>query len=227
MNKLIVVVEGQTEQTFVDRILRPHLRSKGVYDVFTPLLNKSGTRGGIVRYGRARSVLLKFLKQDREAFITTMVDYYGLPHNWPERDTTATLPHSQKAIRIEKAIAQDICREMGNSFNAARFSPYIQMHEFEALLFSQPGVLAQVMQRSADVASLEQIAAEFNSPEEINDHADTALSKRLLRLFPDYNKVLYGNIAAKRIGLQIMREKCPHFHDWVTQLEALGAADVG
>jgi len=128
MVRVHVLVEGQTEETFVNRVLQPHLNGFGVY--LYPRL--AGGSGGIGRYQRDKRDLLLILKQDTSVFCTTMFDYYGMPHSWPGRETAGG-----RAEVIEQAILNDICGEMGRGFNQARFIPYVQMHEFEALLFSE------------------------------------------------------------------------------------------
>ena len=95
------------------------------------------------------------------------------------------------------------------------------MHEFEALLFSDPDTLAQTMQSPNMATSLHEIEANFPSPEMINAQVETAPSKRLTKLFPTYNKVVDGTLIAQRITLPKIRQKCPHFAAWLTKLENL------
>ena len=76
--------------------------------------------------------------------------------------------------------------------------------------------------RESIVQQFEAVRNDFPTPEDINDHPDTAPSKRVLRIYPKYRKVLDGTLAAKAVGVDRMRQECPHFRDWVAQLEAFG-----
>ena len=153
-----------------------------------------------------------------------MFDYYGLPGDWPGRQAAPALPYAGRANAVEQAIRDRIAAASGDD-PRIRFIPYVQMHEFEALLFSDPEILANVISREPRSRHMEgdlkRIADAFGTPEEINDGLMTAPSKRILALAPDYQKITDGNIAVARIGIQKMRESCPHFGGWVSRLEAL------
>jgi len=95
------------------------------------------------------------------------------------------------------------------------------LHEYEALLFSDPKVTAGVLLRPDLADRVASVRADFPSPEEINDHPQTSPSRRLVNIFDAYDKVFHGTIAARRIGLARMRAECKHFDAWVGQLEAL------
>lgn len=221
MNRVVAVVEGATEQTFIRTVLAPQLALQGVM-MTARLVGKPGRKGGVGAYGRARRDILAVLRQDTAVFCTTMFDYYGMPPSWPQRDLATAAPFEKRALLVEEAIWQDIGQEMGSDFQLGRFIPYIQMHEFEALLFSDPDVLAQTMQQPEMAVVLRKIEVQFEFPEMINDHFETAPSKRLEKLFPTYNKVVSGTLVAQRISLSVMRQKCPHFATWLTKLESLG-----
>ena len=145
-----------------------------------------------------------------------------MPTDWPGRDAARRQAHGRKAATVENTMLEDISEAMGHAFNRQQFIPYVQMHEFEALLFSAPDILGGVIAEQGITNDLKSIADMFQTPEEIDDDPNTAPSKRILRLSPRYQKVLHGNIAAQRIGLALMRQKCPLFNDWQTRLESLG-----
>lgn len=221
MSRVIAIVEGATEQTFVRDILAPHLALQGVM-MTARLVGKPGQKGGVGPYSRARRDILAVLRQETAVFCTTLFGFYGMPHDWPQRRAAQNAPFDDKAALLEKALQQDISGEMGADFKQERFIPYVQMHEFEALLFTSPVELPALLQQPEKTAELQKILDQFDSPEQINDHYDTAPSRRLQALFPQYSKVFHGTLAAQRIGLAAMRQKCPHFSDWLTRLEALG-----
>jgi hypothetical protein len=136
------------------------------------------------------------------------------------------MTYVNKATLIESGLHDDIRNEIGTSFNQARFLPYIQMHEFEALLFSDTSILVRMLNPTTRVESLRAESlhtarASVSTPEEINDHPDLAPSKRILSVKHGYRKSLLGYLIAQDIGLEIMRSQCPHFNNWVCRLEAL------
>jgi len=104
--------------------------------------------------------------------------------------------------------------------NPSRFIPYVVMHEFEGLLFSDCTKLGSGIGRPDLVPHFQKIRDSFTTPEEINDSSETAPSKRLLKLVPGYEKPLLGTLAALEIGLDAIRSACPHFHSWLNRLEA-------
>ncbi len=223
MVRVHVLVEGQTEETFANKVLQPWFSSTEVF-LHPRLVGKPGHRGGIGEYPRARRDILTTLKQDHDAFCTTMFDYYGMPSSWPNREVAAQKPFGEKPGMIEQAILADVASELGSGFNAARFIPYVQMHEFEALLFSDPKLLAEGLDLADDSETL-RITDQFQSPEEINDSKQTAPSKRIITLNPGYSKVADGVLISQKIGLSKMREACSHFNEWLTRLETLATVE--
>ncbi len=220
MSRVVAVVEGQTEQDFVRNVLAPWLGARGVF-LTARLVGKPGQKGGVGEYPRARMDILVVLKSDPTVIVTTMFDFYGMPTSWPGRSLAKQETHSCKAQLLENLLHDDISKVMGDSFNGSRFIPYIQLHEFEALLFSDPATVCEVLRSPEKADHIQKMRDGFVTPEEINDSPTTAPSKRLERLFADYRKRLHGVIAASRIGIQHMREECPHFNAWVEALERL------
>ena len=217
MNRVRILVEGQTEETFVNEILSPHLNHMGVY----PHAFLFRKKGGSFAYQRARKEILNSLKEDSTRICTTMVDFYGMPKDWPGRmESQSSQNYQDKAQRIEQALSENIVAQMGDSWNPARFIPYVQMHEFEALLFSDISVLAADNLRIS--MQLACILGSFSCPEEINDNYDTCPSRRIKQLIKDYDKRLDGILVAREIGLTTMRRECPHFNEWITKLENIG-----
>jgi hypothetical protein len=217
---VLALVEGQTEQAFVKQILAPDLARQNVF-LTACLIGRPGGRGGVRSWARVRSEFLAALKQDRQRCCTTMFDFYGLPADWPGAGEARKKPFGEAAELIERAVHVDICEALGGSFNPDRFIPYIQMHEFEALLFSDTRVLAEVVGEPSLQRHFDEVVAECGEPEAIDDGASTAPSKRIIAKADGYQKVSRGMIAAKRIGLARMKETCPHFAAWVRRLEAL------
>jgi hypothetical protein len=225
MARLLVHVEGQTEETFVSEVLGEHLTQVGYEFVSARLVgNPRMKRGGIRPWQGVRRDILRHLKEDHSAIAAIMVDYFGLPHDWPGRaGAPSRNSTSEKAEHVESALLDDIATELGSRFDQRRFAPMVMMHEFEALLFSNPDRFAQGIGRCDLAADLRMIRQGFASPEDINDSVETAPSKRIEGLFPGYEKPLFGVIAAMEIGLPTMRQECPHFNNWLKRLESLPA----
>ena len=221
-----IVVEGPAEQTFVRDVLAPHMAQKRIY-MHPVLIGKPGHKGGDVRFVRAKSDIGNFLKQRSDTFISTMFDYFRIDSSWPGKEKAlqqissgSTLTASHKAEILEAATHNEIKRSFPGHNSENRFIPYIEMHEFEALLFSDAYILAEMTE--IDVSQLLKIIEGFDNPEEINDDPAKAPSKRLCALTRGYRKVAMGKTVSEAIGIQAIRSKCPHFDHWLTKLEELG-----
>jgi hypothetical protein len=227
--RLLVHVEGETEESFVNEVLSGHLRAFGYTQVSARLLGNArqrSRRGGIRAWAAVKGDITRHLREDRNCIATTLVDYYALPQTgekaWPGRADAAVLPGPQKATKIEAELLDDVAASMGPDFSRGRFVPFVVMHEFEAWLFSDCHAFEEGIGRQDLVPAFHEIRAQFATPEDINDSPVTAPSKRVAALISGYQKPIYGNIAVLSVGLQKIRVECPHFHDWLIRLEALG-----
>ena len=219
----MVHVEGQTEERFVDNVLAPHLYSVGYTKVSAHLLGNSrqrSKRGGIRSWNSVLSDIVNHLKGDRAALVTTMVDYYGLLDSWPGREETRRRNAiKERAESVERGISEDVARSFGGGFDRRRFIPYVMMHEFEGLLFSDPDRFARGIGRPDLTSQFQAIRSQFQTPEEINDSPDTAPSKRVINLYKGYQKPLMGVHAVEEIGLDAIRRECLLFNRWIDALE--------
>lgn len=229
MARLLVHVEGETEETFVNEVLAPHLYGSGYSRVSARLLGNARQRErreGIRGWNSVRDDILKHLREDAGCLVTTMVDYYALPKTgqgaWPGRDAAGKLSFAQKAGTVQDAIHANISTEMGRGFDPSRFVPYVMMHEFEGLLFSDCERFGRGIGRLDLVEQFQAIRDDFKTPEEINDSEVTAPSKRVEALVPGYQKPLLGTLAVLEIGLDRIRSECPHFRRWLERLQELG-----
>lgn len=218
MIRVYVVVEGQTEETFVNEVLAPALGYCGVY--LTPrLLGTPGHQGGNVKYARVKRDVTALLRQDKRAYCTTLIDLYGLGHDFPEAA-------ADEVSQITEAVKRDIIKIVGQNWRAdKRFIPYIQQYEFEGLLFSDPAAMAEGISQPQLASRFQEVRAAFATPEDINDGPQTAPSKRILQIHPSYQKPLDAVHAAKRIGFASIRHECPRFNAWISQLEALAGSE--
>ncbi|GAB6907684.1 DUF4276 family protein [Desulfosarcina cetonica] len=228
MARLLIHVEGETEEAFVNEVLSAHLYGQGFTMVSARIVGNArqrSRRGGIRAWAAVRRDIITHLREDTGCIATTMVDYYALPQSgaraWPGREMAGKLPFAEKAETIENCLKEDIHTAMGESFNPDRFIPFVMMHEFEGMLFSDCRRFAAGIGRPDLASALQNIRDQFASPEEINDSPETAPSKRVLQLIPGYEKPLLGTLAALEIGLAAIRGECPHFRDWLNRLESL------
>ena len=109
---------------------------------------------------------------------------------------------------MEAALLADIRHEMGGGFDLNRFVPYVMMHEFEALLFSDCEQFGRGIGRPDLAASFQVFETNSRVPEEIDDSPETAPSRRVESLVAGYQKPLLGILAALEIGLDVMRREC-------------------
>jgi hypothetical protein len=150
------------------------------------------------------------------------VQFYALPHSWPGRAmAVAEQGASRRAEHVEAALLADLVQTAGSRFNPRRFIPFVVMHEFEGLLCSHPGTFANAISRPDLAPAFEEIRKPSETPEDIHDFEHTAPSKQILAVYPKYQKPLQGIQAASAICLSTIRSECPHFHDWLSRLEAL------
>lgn len=223
MIRLHFVVEGKTELRFVQSMLSPHFESLGI-GVY-PQIVLFGThgdetfRGGLKTYTKPRKHIIDWMKQDQnpDAFFTTLFDLYRLPADFPGYTQSRYIKEPyQKVDLLETAFAQDIQEQ--------RFIPYIQLHEFEALLFADVQHFDwEFLEHESQIRELQKIIDKFENPELINEGENTAPSKRIIKLIAEYEsrKSSAGPAIAKAIGLEKLREKCSHFNQWLTRLEQL------
>ena len=180
MNRLVLVVEGQTEQAVVERVLAPFLGERGVF-VTAALVGRSGHKGGIRSFSEICNDIQRLLRQDAQLVVSTFFDYYGLPlAKWPGGEDARQALFDGKARALESAMQSEVVFRMGASFNPRRFIPYIQMYEMEALLFADPDTMAQVFDRLDLAERFQDILDRFGDCEKINDSFTSAPSKRIL-----------------------------------------------
>jgi hypothetical protein len=152
-----------------------------------------------------------------------MVDYYALPQvgakAWPGRGAAGKLSFPNKAATVQDALLADVCAQMGKNFDRRRFVPYVMMHEFEGLLFSDCVRFADGIGRPDLAPKFQAIRNAFESPEEINDSPETHPSRRVEELVPGYEKPLFGTLALLEIGLSPISAQCPQFRSWLQRLE--------
>ena len=226
MIEIAALVEGQTELDFVSRVLAPHLGLMGV-SIWGTLPGRVHKRGGVPAWEAVRGDILRYLKHRVGRICTTMFDFYGMPLDWPGRSEAGKAPMEHRGTIVQQALSQDVASAAGPQFRGELFIPYVQVHEFEALLFADVARTAARVAMACGIgtdalkAQLQAILHDAGNPEQINDGQETAPSKRLIHLAPAYHKRLHGVQAALDIGLATMRQQCANFDRWLTQLESV------
>ncbi len=216
MKRLIIICEGQTEQEFCNDVLQPHFNQLGIF-IQNPTIKK--TAGGIVRWTSLKFQIETHLKQDPTAYVSTLIDFYGI-HEFHQYPNWLQASQTVNKINGMELMEQGMLNEITTTFQN-RFIPYIQLHEFEGILFSDLSVFDNGFEESEflDYNYLVQTINDNENPELINDSSLTAPSKRLHRIIKDYSKVTHGSLIAQDIGINKIRSKCPRFNEWIEKLQ--------
>lgn len=218
MKRVRILCEGQTEESFVNELLYLSFLEKGIILIPTICETKrerSGKkhRGGVSSYGKIRKDIINLCRSDRDSVVTMLFDYYALPQDTPGMDKLPVGQSLHKILHLEQQIKEDI--------DAANFIPNIVMHEFEGLLFSDPEAFSYCGLSTNEMCTLRYIRNTFTTPEDINDGAETAPSKRILGIHPSYSKTRDGINIARDIGLHTIANECKHFNNWLARLSVL------
>ncbi len=221
MIRLHMVVEGQTEETFVREVLSPELWPLEIFpDARCVETGRRGAyihRGGGWQYSKWKKDLTLWMKEDQhpEVWFTSMVDLYRLPTDFPGYEACGTIPDPHARVQcLEKYFRDDI--------NHPQFIPYIQLHEFETILFADVASFETVYPgETAKIAQLAAVRNSFPSIDHINNGQHSAPSKRILAVFPEYDKALAGSLIAIDIGLPTICAESPHFNQWFQLLKEL------
>jgi hypothetical protein len=221
MKRIFIIVEGEAERRFLRQVVYHHFIVRGIHIEAQQWLTnrKLGTTGG----GESFDLIVNHInriasryKNDNDVFISTMIDLYGFPKQGNtiyDNDVNKLTNGKDKVLLLEQKLTQRIQKR--------NFIPYVQLHEFEALLLANPDSLLNFyIGKNAEVESLKNEISGLQ-PEEINETPHNAPSKRIIRFIPSYSKekTTAGVMVAEKIGLPFLRKKCPHFDSWITRME--------
>lgn len=222
-----IIVEGSSEETFVNDVITPHFAKMNKFISVRKIKtgwdksNDKPVKGGLLKYMKFKNDVIRWIESDRSrpnTFYTSFIDLYAFPidSESPYIESIRTIKNVyQKVDLLETAIY--------NNINCDNFIPYVQLHEFEAFLLVDPDRL--LMMYPEHNTSIKKLKKETKNkhPEEINDSPFTAPSKRIIKYIPDYKgqKAQVAPLIAEDIGLFELRNKCPHFNNWITKLENL------
>ncbi|MDE7211291.1 MAG: DUF4276 family protein [Lachnospiraceae bacterium] len=221
MKKIFVVTEGQSETNFVNKVMVPYFSGRCILipnTVITKTDNRHGRmhKGGAVNYEQIRNTLVKTLanaSKNEDSYVTTMFDFYCLPKDVPgAADVEKGNNPYEKVEHIEREIRRT------EKYDERFFFPYIELHEFEAMLFSDITKLEEIY-FEYDLTALKECAKMQSNPELINGGKETAPSKRIMNCIKGFDKAGEGVQALEKIGIENIAQKCPHFSKWVKHIE--------
>ncbi len=221
MKKIFVVTEGQSETNFVNKVMVPYFAGRCILipnTVVTKTDNRHGKtyKGGVVNYGQIRNTLLKTLagaSKSESTYVTTMFDFYRLPVDVPGIEDAEKINDPYGKVEL---IEKGILKEEG--YDGRFFFPYIELHEFEAMLFSDITKLEEAY-FEYDLTALKECVKIQSNPELINDGAETAPSKRIINCINCFDKANVGVDVLEKIGIEDIAEKCRHFSEWMKKIE--------
>lgn len=210
MPDVYIICEGPTEVRFIKNVLAPSLGSRRVF-LHPVTIGSQRSKGGNVTFERLSRNVRRQLYNNRQSYCSTLVDYYGLDSKFPGVEMASTMSNlSSKANAVVEGLVAALSGAVDQD-PLLRFIPYVQMHEFEALMFSDPATFADAIGQPILRNDFAGIRQKFETPEHIDDSPDTAPSKRILKLEPGYEKPLMGETATKAIGLAKIRRECHLF----------------
>ena len=217
MKNVYIYCEGPTEESFINEILYPYFLNMGivVYPIVctTKRTVSKKYKGGVSDYNKIKRELTMLCKSHQNEYVTTMFDYYAMPENTPEIGLQDPDIY-ERIAKIEAAINRDI--------GQANCMFHFMLHEFEGILFSNPESFELIAE--ADVVNkIREIRESYLTPEHINNSTETAPSKRLEKLIPNYAKIKNGTLVSKNMGIDKILAECPHFREWIEQISHLGA----
>jgi hypothetical protein len=214
LNRILILTEGQTEERFIKEVLQPRFWPHGISlepKIVTTkrVIGGADFKGG----GDAQKVLAdirRLLGDTNAVAVTTLFDFYGFPAN---------LPHAaQNLYRDIDLLTEAIDAAVGH----VRFKAYLQRHEFEAFLFVDPQMTAEVARKPDQAAGLQAQRNQFGTVEDINLDPALAPSKRLAVALGRYSKPIVGSLVTQRIGVERLRAHCPRFAEWMDWMASQG-----
>ena len=221
MKRLILIVEGQTELEFVNRLLTPYLVLQGLNTSIQPIMiTMKGGGHGFNNIEHLSNTIKPLLNASDEPVISIMIDNYGI-NSESKLPGYAEYSKEQNVITRLNMMESNLNDYIQKIKPYRYFIPYIQRHEMETLLFANPekGFEFEAEEIKNDVINL---CKQFDSIEDINDTPEGAPSKRLERIYnrhqKRYVKIVDGIEIAELTSIEEMLEKCPRFKDWVEKL---------
>lgn len=216
MKRLVIIVEGDAEESFINNVLSPYFNSIGIYN-YIQCYKIKHSNGGLSKYSHLKKDIVNTLYEN-DVVVSTLVDFYRIPSDFPGYNESLSYDkHSDQVNYLESKIKEDIELTQNRVFE--NLVPYIQLHEFETFIFSDiMGVDALFDQSEYDRREFINITRQYENPEDINNGVNTAPSVRLKKIIKGYDKVLFGIEIIQNLGVDLILEKCPRFNSWIQNL---------
>lgn len=223
LKRINIICEGATEDRFIEKVLVPYMKNFDIV-VKSRLVTtnrKKGIAGGMTSYSRCKDDLMRWKKENSndtycDHYYSTMIDLYKLPTDFPGVKKHAGQTDSMKRVlSIEDSFLKDIKWD--------NFIPYIQLHEFESLVFANLSALINdYPEKSSQINLLKKQLIDCNDePEKVNSRPQQSPSKRIEQAIGKYNKVKSGPMVAAKAGIDVLADRCPHFAEWIERLKLL------
>nr|WP_315253331.1 DUF4276 family protein [uncultured Flavobacterium sp.] len=221
MKDLYFIVEGETELEFVNKILIPYFYSQGIScHVQGYPITMSGGGHGFNNIQHFINTITPVLNYQNQPVITTLIDYFQLnsEKKLPGYSTSLNYALTDDRVNYLESKLNDVVQ----SITPYRFFvPYIQKHEMETLLFSNPEE-GFYLESDKIKNSVLDICKQYQDIEDINGSAEGAPSKRLEAIYKadgkKYEKIIDGIDIADLTGIEKILEKCPRFRNWIEHL---------
>jgi hypothetical protein len=209
VTRVLILVEGSSERIFVERTLIPFLRKRGVY------MQKPVDQRGVSKWKEIRRNI-ELLARDSDVWITTLFDFYGWPSDFPgyAEIRSSGDPRTQ-VIALQNRFAAE--------FKHPRLLPFFALHEFESWLFSAPKIVAEHFGQPRLAKKMDAAVKKAGEPELIDHGVNTHPKARIKGFDVGYKEASDGPILLEKIGIEAIRDACPHFSSWLDRLQALGS----
>ena len=220
MNCVAMLVEGPTEEQFVKKVLSSYLLKKEIFVepiiVKTKITVQQTFKGGTIKLEKILNDIRRLITP-KYSLVTTFLDFYGLDKSFLPENYSEDLDPYEKIKLVEENLYKQV--------NNEKFLPYIQLHEFETFLFVDSEVTVNNLlncRKSQLKSKIDDILAKFkNNPELVNNSPQTAPSKRIVKMYPGYQKPLVGTFVCQALGIDEIKNKCRHFSEWLEKLEKI------
>lgn len=218
LKRILVLVEGQTEERFIKDVLSPYLLTFNIALIPTitdtkKVIGGQSHKGGGRHFAKVKEDILDLLNDKNAVAVTTLFDFYG----FYEIQGVAQSVYAD----IEK-LEQTITAEI----NCRRFKTYLQRHEFETFMFIEPSLTAKVALRHDKANAINAHRQQFNQVEDINLDPALAPSKRLKSAIGGYSKPIIGSAVTNQLGIGRIMQECPKFATWVNWMGAFATVTV-
>jgi len=227
MVQITILVEGHTEKRFCQAVLEPYLKSKNIFPIVNLIKTKKTVagrdfEGGLNSYQQLYDQLIVLLRNTDPdmKLITTMIDLYQLPETFPKYHESQSITDAYEKVEfLEKALSASLLED---KINIEKFLPYFQLHEFEAFMFVDSSKTLEKIHdaKAGQRAEYQEVIRKYDNPELINTKKGPSIYMK--EAFSEiFQKSTTGPIIAESIGLDTLRNKCRHFHEWLEKLESI------